>query len=280
MTPGHSQNNTEYVYTTNAITSNCTVTATFAQNISHIVLASAGANGSLDSTTPSPQTVNDGERTSFKFNADLNYHVSGITGCGISYSNTSNAVNTYTVETGPITADCTVTATFAINTYIVTPIVGEHGTISPSTPQTVVYGATMSFTVTPDPGYHITSISGCGGTDPGILQNNMAYVYTTGQITADCAVTATFQRYPVKKTSGETTTYHESLLDALSVASSGTIECDAITFVGDHILNSDISVTLIGGVLVDNQYPESDYTTIKGSLTINGTVTIEKFIVQ
>ena len=41
-------------------------------------------------------------------------------------------------------------ASFAINTYTVTPSVsGGNGTIAPNTPQTVNYNATPSFTLTP-----------------------------------------------------------------------------------------------------------------------------------
>jgi hypothetical protein len=82
-------------------------------------------------------------------------------------------------------ASKTVTANFAINTYTVTPSAGANGSINPNTPQTVNYNATTSFTVTPNTGYHIASVTGCGG----ILSGG---TYTTGPITADCAVTANF----------------------------------------------------------------------------------------
>lgn len=70
-------------------------------------------------------------------------------------------------------------------THIVTPSAGAGGSISPSTPQTINHGETIAFTVTPDTGYHIDTVTGCGGT----LTGN---TYTTGAIAADCAVTATF----------------------------------------------------------------------------------------
>lgn len=76
--------------------------------------------------------------------------------------------------------------------YTVTPSAGTNGSIGPSTPQSVAYNTTTSFVVTPDHGYHIASISGCGGTSVGTQPNDTSYVYTTGQITADCTVTATF----------------------------------------------------------------------------------------
>lgn len=78
-----------------------------------------------------------------------------------------------------------VTATFTIASYAVTPSAGTGGSISPSTAQTVNYGSTTAFTVTPDTGYHIDTVSGCGG---GLVSNT----YTTGAISGDCTVSATF----------------------------------------------------------------------------------------
>ena len=67
----------------------------------------------------------------------------------------------------------------------VTPSAGSNGTISPSTAQTVSYGSTVSFTITPNTGYSISSVTGCSGT----LSGN---TYTTGAITSNCTVTASF----------------------------------------------------------------------------------------
>jgi len=82
-------------------------------------------------------------------------------------------------------AATTVTATFALSSFTVTPSAGSGGSISPSTPQTVVYNNTTAFTVSPNTGYYISSVTGCGGT----LSGN---TYTTGPVTVNCSVTATF----------------------------------------------------------------------------------------
>jgi hypothetical protein len=88
------------------------------------VSASAGANGTLDASTPSPVSVALGGTASFKFNAAAGYHIASISGCGgTEYTNTSNAVNTYTFTTGPIAGECAVNATFAVNTYTISGIV-------------------------------------------------------------------------------------------------------------------------------------------------------------
>jgi len=75
-------------------------------------------------------------------------------------------------------------------THVVTPVAGAHGTIAPDTPQTVDDGATVAFTLTPDASYVIGDVSGCGG----VLAGD---VYTTGPVTADCEVDATFVVDPV-----------------------------------------------------------------------------------
>ncbi len=53
------------------------------------------------------------------------------------YSNTTNGVATYTYTSGPITADCTITAAFAINTYTVTATAGAGGTLDGTTPSPI-----------------------------------------------------------------------------------------------------------------------------------------------
>ena len=71
-------------------------------------------------------------------------------------------------------------------TYTVsTAILEGAGSISP-TSASVTKGSNTAFTVTPNTGYHIASVTGCGGA----LSGN---TYTTGAITVDCTVTATFE---------------------------------------------------------------------------------------
>jgi streptogramin lyase len=147
---------------------------------SHTVTPSAGSNGSISPNTP--QTVNYGDSTSFTVSPDAGYHISSVTGCGGLLSN-----GTYT--TGAITADCTVSALFAINTYTVTPFAGANGSISPNTYQTVDYNQTIQFTVTPDSGYYAIMGGTCGGSLAGSI-------YTTDPVTASCSVIADFSVIP------------------------------------------------------------------------------------
>ena len=69
-------------------------------------------------------------------------------------------------------------------TYDVSASADAGGSISPSS-ATVSARGTTRFTVTPGSGYAVSGVTGCGGTLAG-------YTYTTGAITADCTVTASF----------------------------------------------------------------------------------------
>ena len=162
-------------YTTSAIHSNCTVTASFTAP-PYTVTASAGANGNI---SPSGAvSVNSGATKAFTVTPNTGYKISSVSGCNGTLSG-----STYT--TGAITANCTVTAAFAVQAYTVTASAGTGGSISPSGAVSVNSGATKAFTVTPNTGYKISSVSGCNGT----LSGN---TYTTGAITSDCTVTASF----------------------------------------------------------------------------------------
>ena len=161
-------------YTTGAITSNCTVTATFDINII-TVTATAGLGGSI---SPSSRSVIHGQTTIFSVTPNSGQEIQSVTGCAGTLSG-----NTYT--TGPITAACTVAATFVLNTYTVTATAGEGGAITPNSVN-VARGAIATFTVTPNTGFTTVLVEGCEG----VLAGN---VYRTGPINAPCAVSASFQ---------------------------------------------------------------------------------------
>ena len=77
------------------------------------------------------------------------------------------------------------TATFTITSYTVTTIAGTGGTFSAPS-RLVDYGKTTSFILTPNPGYQIGSVTGCGG-------NLSGTTYTTGLITGNCTINASFK---------------------------------------------------------------------------------------
>lgn len=160
-------------YTTGAITSNCDVQATFTQ-ITYQVTPSAGPNGSIDPSVA--QTVNAFSTTSFSVQPQGGYMATVGGSCGGTLTGT-----TYT--TNPVTTHCSVDATFAPLPVVSTVLVG-NGSLTPTGPVTVNPNSTLTFTPAPASGYSVV-MSGCGGKMSGAT-------FTTGPITADCTVTATF----------------------------------------------------------------------------------------
>ncbi len=69
-------------------------------------------------------------------------------------------------------------------TYEATSSAGNGGTITPAS-EAVPSGGSTAFTVTPNAGYVISGVTGCGGS----LSGN---TYTTGMVSANCTVKASF----------------------------------------------------------------------------------------
>ena len=111
------------------VQANITVTANFAIN-TYTLTYTAGANGSI--TGSSPQTVNYGASGAA---------VTAVPATGYHFVNWSDASTANPRTDTNVTANVTVTATFAINTYTLTYTAGANGTITGTTPQTVNYGA-------------------------------------------------------------------------------------------------------------------------------------------
>ena len=244
-------------YTTAAITSDCTVTASFSElpPTTYTVSPSAGSGGSISPSTA--QTVVENSTTSFTVTANSGYEVDTVGGtCGGSLSG-----STYT--TAAITSDCTVTASFSElppTTYTVTPSAGSGGSISPDTAQTVVENSTTSFTVTANSGYEVDTVGGtCGGSLSGST-------YTTAAITSDCTVTASFSELPP-------TTYTVTP----SAGSGGSISPDTAQTVVENstttftvTANSGYEVDTVGGTC-GGSLSGSTYTT--AAITSDCTVT-------
>ncbi len=148
--------------------------------ITYTVTPVATGGGSINPDTP--QTIPAGDSVAFTLTADAGHLLASVTGCGGTL-----AGDTYT--TGPVTADCTVSASFEVLAYTVTPTAGPGGSIDPDTPQDVDWGGTTSFTLHPEAGHVIAAVTGCGGSLAGDT-------YTTGAIETDCTVSASFTLDP------------------------------------------------------------------------------------
>jgi YVTN family beta-propeller protein/predicted outer membrane repeat protein len=87
-------------------------------------------------------------------------------------------------------ADKSITTTFALKIFVITPTASANGSITPSTPQTVNYGASQTFTITPNAGYHIFDV-GVNGISQGAIS-----LYTFTSVIANHTITASFALNP------------------------------------------------------------------------------------
>jgi hypothetical protein len=101
---------------------------------------------------------------------------------GYTFTPTNSAV---TISSANITGK---NFTGALITFTITPSASGGGSISPSTPQTVNYNGTVSFTVTANAGYHIAGVS-VDGVSQGPISS-----YTFTNVVANHTISASFTR--------------------------------------------------------------------------------------
>jgi hypothetical protein len=161
------------------------------------IYGSANTGGSI---SPASVMIQPGAPYTFTITPNAGYYIASISGCDgpvITGGSTISINPTRNYTTGIINSSCTVNVTFGSvsATYTITATAGTGGTISPSgTIMGVTAGQPRVFTVTPNPGYYIASMSGCGGTAvTGDRTYTTARSYTTGAINSNCTVSATFK---------------------------------------------------------------------------------------
>ena len=165
-------------YIVSNVTGATSLTATFAID-SFTVSVTQGYYGTI---SPGTTTVNYGSNQEFTFTPATGYHLTDVLMNGTSVLNNVEN-NAYTVS--GVTGITSLTATYAIDTYSITVTQGNHGTVAPST-STVSYGDSQVFDITPQVGYHISSLIVDGSTVP------IASTYTFSNVQDDHSITASF----------------------------------------------------------------------------------------
>jgi hypothetical protein len=125
-------------------------------------------------------SVNYGADQSFTIIPDAGYHLDDVLVDGSSVG----AVGSYGFTN--VTANHTITASFAINTYTITASAGANGSISPSGAVAVNHGDSQTFTITPDGGYNVANVL-VDGVSVGAVTS-----HTFTNVTADHTISATF----------------------------------------------------------------------------------------
>ena len=177
---------TTYAFNSGAITANCTVTGVFT-NLAVVTLI-ADTGGRISPSTP--QSVFFGSRLAVTVTPNPGFRLTNVNGCGITFFGGPAITGPTTWNTAQLDSDCRVESFFtALPTFTVNATASAGGNINPAT-RAVPQGTTGTFTVTPNTGFVIDAVSGCGGSLSGST-------YTTGAITAACNVSATFKTAPI-----------------------------------------------------------------------------------
>ena len=213
------------------------------------ITATADAGGSI---SPSGQVqVAEGSDQAFTITPDPGYQVSDV----VVDDTSLGPVTSYTFTA--VDADHTISASFAIDTYTITPSTGPNGAISPATPQTADYGDTPTFTITPDPGYHVADVL-VDGTSVGPVTS---YQFTA--VDSDHTISASFaiDTYTLTYTPGAHGTISGASPQTVNWGASGST-VTAVPATGYHFVTwsdglttasrtdssvtADLSVTAIG----------------------------------
>ncbi len=165
----------EYRFT--SVSSNHTIEALFAPL--YTITAEATGNGTIE---PYGQLITiEGSGRTYGITPNIGYYVLDVKVDGVSQGTTS----VYTFEA--ISANHTIEATFAINTYTLISTAGANGSISPSGIATKEYGESQTYTMTPSTGYHVLSVIDNGSVNSGTTE------YTVSSIVADHTIIASFE---------------------------------------------------------------------------------------
>jgi hypothetical protein len=165
-------------YTFTSVTAAHTISATFAANPAVTITASAGPNGTI--SPAGAVALPGGANQTFTLTPDYGYRVADLLVDGVSVG----AVNNYTFT--DVATDHTIEASFTLDVYTVTATAGANGSITPVGVTTLNRGDSITYTITPDPGYRVLNVLVDG------VYKEAATSYTFDSVTANHTISPTF----------------------------------------------------------------------------------------
>ena len=245
------------------VTGNVSVSASFAINI-YTLTYTAGAHGNITGT--SPQTVNHG---------DSGTTVTAVPATHYHFFNWSDGVMTALRTDTNVTHNISVTANFAIDTYTITTSPGPNGTITPANPA-VGYGASQTFSITPNTGYHTVDVIVDSTNHLGAVTS-----YTFNNVTATHTISASFAKntYTLTYSAGANGSISGTSPQTVNYNDSGTA-VTANPATGYHFVNwsdtktanprTDTNVT--GNISVTANFAINTYTITASACAAGGSI--------
>jgi len=266
-------NNTDAVtngyYTFTNVVANQTINVTFAIK-TYTITATSGPNGTISS--PGIITVNHGATRSYTITPNEGYHVEQVLVDDLQVTTVPATGGVYTFTN--VTANHTISATFAINTYTISATAGPNGAIEPPGNFTLNHGDNKEFTITPNPGYHVAQVLVDGTLVTTIPAEGGTYIFTN--VIANHTINATFaiNTYTITATAGDNGTIFP--LGAVSVSHGGTQQFDFLPDSGYHI-----DKVLIDGVNIPNAAANGYFifTNVTSDFSIHVTFAINTYTI-
>ena len=221
------------------VTGDHSIIASFTIN-GYTVTATSGLHGAI--APAGPISANAGDNLGFTMTPDAGYHIQSVLVDGVSQGTIPAFAFTN------ITANHTIRALFAIDQFTVTASAGANGSISPSGAVPLNYGASQTFTITPDPGYYIVDLA----VDSVNAGAQTSYTFTN--VTSNHSITARFGTHLAPELTS---------ISASSAYRGATIN---ITVTGMNFLNGWTRLNCGAGIAVDT-------LVVHGSDTLLATIT-------
>jgi len=136
--------------------------------------------------TSSPAGIECGSTCSGTYDAGTSISLSALPSANSTFAGWSGGCSGTGTCTVTMNSARTVTATFILKTYAITASAGAGGNISPYGSVPVNYGASKTFTITPNTGYHVTNVVVDGSSAEAVQS------YTFYNVTSNHTIGATF----------------------------------------------------------------------------------------
>lgn len=229
----------------------------------YTITSNAGANGVITSS----KTVTAGTDASFTIAANTGFHVADVLVDNVSVG----AVGSYTFEN--VSANHTISATFARNDYEITASAGSNGSISDAGASYVLYGDNKTYGITAAAGYHVADVLvdgvSVGAVSSFTFSNVVDHHTIAASFAADVIVPSS---YTVTASSGANGSL--SIDGATTVASGSNLTVVVTPATGYHVANVTVDGVSKGSV------GAFSFTNVSADHTISATFAADVFAIS
>jgi hypothetical protein len=248
-------------YTFSKVAASHSISATFSTTsaATYTVTASTGTGGSV---TPAGATsLAAGASKSYTVTPSAGYYVASVLVDGTSVASNIAGGAGYTYSFSSVSANHTISATFAVRSYHIVATAGANGTVTPADGW-ALYNTSQAMTFTPASGYQVANVT-LDGTSLGAVSS-----YTFNNLAADHTLSVTFgvkvPTYTITASAGANGTITPSTTVNQGASQSVTVTPNKGYYV--------VSVA-VDGTTVASNLPSGGYSYAFSNVTANHTVT-------